>query len=135
MEGFFGLNIKHVGRGDIEINLPTAEAVIAAFQETGRVWEEWADMQLNQRQIKYLVDESANYGLSGRRAMEEHATRFTSCETLWDLYNAFTYVITHASNRLQETSRLNRFDRLNIMINSFLKETGESGLTAREALL
>jgi hypothetical protein len=31
-----------------------------------------------------------------------------------------THIITHESRRIQETTRLNRYDRLNILMNTFV---------------
>jgi len=120
MEGFFGLNIKHIGREEPEINLPTPESVVAAFQDTGRIWEQWADTRLSAEDVNAIVDESEHYGIASRRAIKDNLDRFRCAETVWDIYNAFTYVITHQSRRLQESSRLSRFDRLNMMINSWI---------------
>jgi hypothetical protein len=120
MDSIFGLNIKHVGHGEPEINLPTPEAVIAAFQRTGRIWEQWADLTLRPHEIERLTEMAAKeYGIASPRDIEKEKVRFQSATTVWDIYNAFTYVIGNSSRRIQETSRLNRLDRLNIMISSY----------------
>ena len=120
-ESIFGLNIRHVGSGDPEINLPSPQAVIDVFNQTATVWQEWAGMSLLQRDRDYLFEEAINYGITNKRMYEKEKARFDLAETVWDAYNALTYVITHSTRRIQETSRLNRFDRLNLLFSSWQK--------------
>lgn len=116
LESIFGLNIKHIGREEPEIVLPPAEAVIAAFHRTGAAWQAYADNVVGPRDIDRIVEIAKNnYGIVSSRDVDHESARFAACENLWDIYNAFTYVIGNTRRKIQETSKLSRMDRLNIL--------------------
>ena len=62
------------------------------------------------------MEQGLKLQLMTRKAYQEKETYFTQADTVWDLYNAFTYVITH-NEKIQESGRISRFDRLNALFN------------------
>ena len=113
-DDLFHLRFKHVGTE--AIRFPKPELVIEAFQKQGRAWEAWAETEVTRPQLKMLVDDGFKLQLMSRRSYQENESYFTGADTVWDLYNSFTYVITHA-NKVRESGKINRFDRLNGLFN------------------
>ena len=113
-DSYFELKFKHVGLH--EINFPKPEIVLGAFQKQGATWSRWADTGIEGHQIKAMVEDGFRLQLMTRRAYQDNTHYFEQAETVWDLYNAFTYVVTH-STRVQETGKVTRFDRLNNLFN------------------
>ena len=113
-EDMFSLRYRHIGVDTLEF--PKADLVLSAFQNQGNAWKAWAETEITPIQRTQLIEHTMKLQIVSKRAYSENTEYFTGAETVWDLYNAATYVITH-STKIQESGKLNRFDRLNILFN------------------
>ncbi len=117
-DGLFGIKHRHIGNSfDEGISFPKPSILLDAFQRQGDSWRAWSERGFNTRQeISDLVDQGLKLQLMTRRAYQENERYFTDADTVWDLYNAFTYVVTH-NNKVLESGKISRFDRLNALFN------------------
>ena len=116
-DSLFSLRYRHIGVNKSNLlEFPDPKVVISAFERQGDQWKTWADLGVNSNQVKTLVEDGRRLQLLSMRSYNENKDYFERADTVWDLYNAFTYVITH-STRTQESGRLTRFDRLNGLFN------------------
>lgn len=117
-DSLFGIKHRHIGNSfEDEIIFPKPEILVAAFHQQGDLWKAWAEKGFETRaQVAQIVEQGLKLQLMTRKAYQEKETYFTQADTVWDLYNAFTYVITH-NEKIQESGRISRFDRLNALFN------------------
>lgn len=114
--GVFDLNIKHIGQEE-EIVLPSPELLVRAFQQMGDVWRGWSNQIVSNSRIGETLLEAIRLGLASERSLQKDLATFHSCNTYWDLYVELTRVINYGSKRLQESTKLARLDRLNLLFN------------------
>jgi hypothetical protein len=114
--GVFDLSIRHVG-ADEDIELPSPELLIRAFQQTGDVWRSWSLQEVLQGHLELFLQEAKKLGLLTDRIIKKESARFESSGTWWDIYTLMTDIINHGSKRLQESTKLLRLDRLNLLMN------------------
>lgn len=121
LNDLFRLRFKHVGDLRGGIHFPKPEIVLEAFKKQGDIWSVWADQEVKQPQKTILVEEGVKLQLMSKRSYTENQDYFDRADTVWDIYNAFTYVITH-SNKILESGKISRFDRLNGLFNHVFAE-------------
>lgn len=110
----FDVRFRHLGE-DWAVQLPKPDLVMTAFREAGKTWDTWAHLELDSEMRSNILESAARLKLVSKRSFDKSRHDFDQSKTVWDLYNAFTYAITHASSRVQQTGRLNRYDRLNLV--------------------
>jgi hypothetical protein len=113
-ESLFGLRFKHIQSADIQF--PSAAVLLKAFEKQGDIWKSWAEQGLTPTVKADVITKGKHLQLVTDRHLKDAAPYFDYSETVWDLFNAFTYVITH-NGRVQESGKLNRYDRLNGLFN------------------
>lgn len=119
MDALFSLRFRHIGEAQ-EITFPKPELVFDAFKKQGEIWAEWSDVPVRKTWIKSMVEQGFALQLMTKKSYQENVAYFDGADTVWDLYNAFTYVITH-SKRARESGKLTRFDRLNALFSNEFK--------------
>lgn len=110
----FDVRFRHLG-DDWAVQLPKPDLVMTAFREASKTWDTWAHLELDDQMRSNIVESANRLHLVSKRSFDSLRWHFDQAKTAWDLYNAFTYAITHGSNRVQQTGRLNRYDRLNLV--------------------
>lgn len=118
-DGLFNLNFRHFGES-WDGQLPRPELVLSAFKKAEVKLEEYANRILTHKEKTTLIEDGGKIGILPRRYFERERSRFESSETAWDLYNSFTYVASHSSNRTQYSGKLTRYDRLNVLFENAL---------------
>lgn len=118
-DGMFNLKFRHTKNAVIDF--PDPEVVVAAFEQQGNAWKTWANTEVKREQVKIMAEEGIKLQIMTKTHYEEAKTYFNGADTVWDLYNAFTYVITH-NNKVKESGKLTRFDRVNALFNNELKQ-------------
>jgi len=119
---FFHLRYAHLAES-WDRQLPKPEVIMRALQKTEGKLQQWGEQDLDRYQREELVQTGIKLQLFPKRFVEKNIHRFNNAETVWDLYNAFTYVVTHGSVRMQQSGKLNRFDRVNRLFRSVLEPT------------
>jgi hypothetical protein len=122
----FGVKFRHVGEMQ-DFVLPSPDTVFGAFEQAGERWKKLADTGIERNQLAELIDLGKEASIVSEKTMKENTERFRSSETAWDAYNAFTYVMTnHKVGKIQESTRINRFDRLNELFDNYFKPTHQA---------
>lgn len=111
-DGLFNLRYRHLGDSWTG-ELPDPGVVIKAYEKTTHVWSQWSEMELSAKTRSSIVEQGRVLGILPKRYYEQEAQRFDASETVWDLYNAFTYVNSNVAKRTKTSGRLNRMDRIN----------------------
>lgn len=118
-DGMFSFKLKHSGVK--EIRFPNPDAVVAAFQKQGDAWKTWSNTEVTEGMRERVVAYGKRMQVLTDKAYEENESYFSGSETVWDLYNAVTYVVSH-NKRIQESSRINRFNKVNDLFSYVLKQ-------------
>lgn len=118
--GVFQAFIRHVGK-DKELIFPEMEMAAAAFEKSKTFWQRMADQSISMNSVLLENVEAMNkaYQVLPEKAMEHHevANQLASSKNYWDLYNAFTWGITHVTtDRTTEALKIEKSRRLNTMI-------------------
>lgn len=121
-EHLFHLSFRHLGEAWTG-ELPRPQTVVSAFSQAGEQWKRLAEASLTPRDQRKLVEDAVKLQILPKRSFEAERVRFERAETYWDLYNAFTYVYTHTSKRMQVSGKLTRGDKLNVLFNDHLNGT------------
>jgi hypothetical protein len=118
-QDIFGVKFRHIGE-EQDISFPSPDTVFSTFERAGETWRKLANTGINDKQTKELVQLGKDNLLLTDRTYKENEDRFRYAETAWDLYNSMTYVITnHRVGKIQESTRIGRFDRLNEVFNNY----------------
>ena len=118
-DSLFNLRFLHLA-DNWNGTLPRPEFFLNAFQKNGERWKQYAETALTHAQRTTIVNDGLELGVLPRTYYKREESRFNGAETAWDLYNAFTWVGTHAAKRVQQSGRLNRMDRINILFENAL---------------
>lgn len=114
----FSLRFKHLGTtwaGE----LPKPQTILAAFKQGAQTWERWGDTTFTKpTEIEEVTNELVAFGVVGKTAIESNRGNLRSQETVWDLYNAITHMITHSPRKTQTSGKINRYDRLNAVFST-----------------
>jgi hypothetical protein len=117
----------HHTMGAWDKTLPKAEDLIRTLDTMGRTYTQWGQIELKPAELEYLNEISVKTGIIPATYFKREESRFQRSNTLWDSYNAATYVISHSSTRLKQSGQIKKLDALNVVYQNFL--------TNREALL
>ncbi len=102
----FSLNVKHTG--DVEFKFPEPEEIMERFTKTIHTLSGYSQMELGSEKIREYAEMAVNEGVVVERAVKAIKDED---RTVWDLYNHFTYHITH--NESSKASYLGKMNRLN----------------------
>jgi len=109
--GEFDLRFRHT-TGLEDIVLPEPDLVFDAFNAAGRSWQRMSEDEISPRKRSFIIEQAMSLQVVSKKSMVVNQAEYDSSTTMWALYNAFTYSITHQF-RGQESGRLQRLDRLN----------------------
>ena len=119
------INLKYRHSGNIaEIALPDPKVIQMTFDSSIEKWRAMSDMKIT-RSLKWEIAENATkLQIVSPKLLETNLTALEGSETVWDLYNVYTNIITHQTPRIRaETSRTYRNERLNCVFNAFAFES------------
>ena len=108
------LSYRHTGK-HVEIKLPEPEFVWDQFVAGGKFWKTLGEVEVRPDYKPKITDLVQNRAILSDRSLgdQEVKNQIASAETAWDLYNAYTYGITHKTKLSNKTSEIVRQDRLN----------------------
>lgn len=110
-KGFYELRFRHT-TGLEDITLPEPDLVFDGFRNAGKEWNALAEQDISSEKRDFIIDQALAMQIVSKQAFDQNKHEYRAATTMWALYNAFTYSITHQF-RGQESGRLSRLDRLN----------------------
>lgn len=113
-KGGFDLHFRHTKQIS-EIEMPDPEVVMSLFKDEGKLWSEYAERDVTPKAADDIVEQAFKLNIISKKAYNDSIVEFSRVNTFWDLFNAFTYAITHNSSRVQDSAKYNRLDRLNAL--------------------
>ena len=106
------ISFKHT-KDLTEIEWPTEDAVMGAFRRQVGDWNKLSKIRLAGTARDHVIEAALNKGVIPERALDSNHGR--KGDSAWDLYNEFTYYITHdekkSASPLGKINRLARVDR------------------------
>lgn len=100
----FSLSVKHAGK--IEIEFPNPEDVLDRFRSSVSSLSVYKETNLTYEKYTRFVEDAVEFGLVNKTALDKPPG-----QNAWDLYNQFTYNITHES-KMSELSKINKLNRV-----------------------
>jgi len=102
----FSLSVKHTG--DVEFKFPEPEEIMDRFTRTISTLSNYSQMEIPGGQFREYAEMAVEEGVVVKKAIEKISDED---RTVWDLYNHFTYHITHQES--SKASYLGKMNRLN----------------------
>jgi hypothetical protein len=99
------LNIRHVGHP--EVKFPDINSVWQKFTASTNTMQEYTKLSLGYNDFKSIAEEAVKEGVGTERALQS----IKDGGTVWDMYNMFTYDITHRES--EKASYIGKVKRLN----------------------
>lgn len=115
---------RHTGM-DHTIILPDPEKVLAHFKKAANTWDLWARTPLILEDRLKLMSQILALHVLTEGQVKKWESDFNQTSTVWELYDRFTYVITHEFPRLRESSRLHKLAQLQFAFDTY-KQTAVS---------
>jgi hypothetical protein len=112
LKGLFELRYTHMKNG-WDRTLPNPDKMVTALNDMGRIYNRWSETEVTKQQIKAFTEAAILRGVFPLTIYTANEERFRKSETVWDLYNASTYLSTHGSSRIQQSGKIRRFDGIN----------------------
>jgi len=107
----FNLAYRHIGSQQIDWTnaFPQPEAILESFAAAGSAWSKLADREISDAFAVEATEAAIRKGVVAQRVLDQ-VEGDNHRNTLWDLYNHFTYDITH--NSKSKSSYINRVTKL-----------------------
>lgn len=120
------LSYRHTGK-HVEIKLPEPEFVWDQFVAGGKFWRTLEETGVEKDFKPKITEIVENRAILSARSLSDDSVKeqIHSAETAWDLYNAFTYGISHKTKLNNKTSEIVRQDKLNRLFKEAFVERAE----------
>lgn len=117
----FNLSVKHTG--EAKIDFPPIERVMQTFQSTVNQYKQYAGMELTADAYKGSAEAAVRNHIVPASAIENIPD---TERTVWDLFNRFTYHITHKeTSRSTGAGKITRLNRASKWIDDTFGEGSE----------
>lgn len=115
----FSLYYRHSGK-KIELEMPDPEIVWGQFVAGTQFWSALEQHEISPDFKTKLIELALERKVASETSLEADAvsSQIEASKTAWDLYNAFTYAITHESKTRNRTTEILRQDKLNRLFKS-----------------
>jgi hypothetical protein len=111
--GEIELSFNHTGAMK-KLALPEPDVIEGLFTKANHEWNDWAERDVTPEQRDKIVGQTAALHIISQKSFLAHQTALTKAGgSFWELYNSYTNVLTHFTERVQQSSKLDRFDKLN----------------------
>jgi hypothetical protein len=119
--GTFALRFRHTKAQVASVELPKPELIWKTFEGASTQWNQWGERDVTPQDSDFIRHQSQKFQIVGQKMLKKFNDEFEQSKTYWDLYNAYTRVLTHEMGRVQESAKIERFGKLNTIFSHALK--------------
>lgn len=105
----------HSGKEQKDISLPSPEETIHHFKNSMKFWDTLPGIDVRKDDVEEITERVKELAVLSDRSLDNEKVKdqIIKSHNAWDLYNAFTYGITHTLKTNSIAARVHRTDMLN----------------------
>jgi hypothetical protein len=117
----YSIRFHHSGFEQKEIVLPEPELVYDHFVKTTGVWDALSEIEVDGAIVQTLNKQILERIVLSKKSLDDVSVsaQLANSKTAWDLYNAYTYGISHTIKGGSLSSQIMRSDKLNRIFSEF----------------